>query len=37
MSLRRPIWDAFSVIPYKMDAAECAAEVDRYLMGYTNL
>ena len=37
MSLRRPIWDAFSVIPYKRDAAECAAEVDRYLMGYTNL
>ena len=37
MSLRRPIWGAFSVIPYKRDAAECAAEVDRYLMGYTNL
>lgn len=37
MSLRRPIWDAFSFTGIQRDAAECAAEVDRYLMGYTNL
>ena len=30
MSLRRPIWDAFSVIPYKRDAAECAAALSGY-------
>ena len=30
MSLRRPIWDAFSVIPYKRDAAECAAALPGY-------
>ena len=30
MSLRRPIWDAFSVMPYKRDAAECAAALSGY-------
>ena len=30
MSLCRPIWDAFSVIPYKRDAAECAAALSGY-------
>ena len=37
MSLRRPIWDAFSFYRHSEGRRDCAAEVDRYLMGYTNL
>ena len=36
MSLRRPIWDAFSFYRHS-EGRDCAAEVDRFLMGYTNL